>query len=137
MDYYIDDTAATATTGDLFIQTIDDGINRVSRALAGIQTAGEIIDVCFRDKVWLGLGINAYIDGVLVATTEDTAKEQYRIEVGGNVNMNGKRTSYTVHEYHDVHNAYVYNGNYFAPGFDRTEEQCLAHYNRTTNDIEG
>jgi len=51
-------------------------------------------------------------------------QQQYRVESKENVNYSGKRTKF--HLYQRRGEAYVHVGAFTAPGWDQSDEQCIA-----------
>lgn len=51
------------------------------------------------------------------------AHESYRIENKGNVNRNGKKTSF--HVFKKNGDKFIFDGNYFAPGWNQSDEKCI------------
>ena len=56
--------------------------------------------------------------------------ETIRISLLSNVHNSGPRTQYTTHVYSDEHHAYIYAGVGFAPGMNRSEDECRADFRR-------
>lgn len=53
-----------------------------------------------------------------------------RIENKGNVHHGGKKTSFKLFIFSDSANAFVFDGQYFAPGWNLTDEKCTAYADR-------
>lgn len=70
MDIYLDESAQHATSGFLVIELIDSGRKVVERNLNSETIAHRIIDDCFSYAPWFSQGINVFLNGEMVATTE-------------------------------------------------------------------
>lgn len=55
--------------------------------------------------------------------------ETYRISNKRNGVMNGRRTAFDIHVRKG--DAFLFAGQFYAYGFDRTDDECIAHYERT------
>ena len=63
-----------------------------------------------------------------------SATENYRIENKGNVTVSGKskRTSFQIFKRDG--DRFLFVGNYFASGWNRTDKQCIAFYLKRQDD---